>query len=53
MTTVLHGARLVDGGAATDDAWVAFADGVVTATGTGEEWQSVAGAEAVVALGAL
>lgn len=52
MTTVLHGARLVDGGAVTDDAWVAFADGVVTATGTGDGWRSVAGAEAVDLAGA-
>ena len=29
MTTVLHSLRLVDDGFITDDAWVAFADGVV------------------------
>ena len=28
MTTVIHSARLVDDGEVTDDAWVAFADGV-------------------------
>ena len=29
MTTVIHSARLVEDGEVTDDAWVAFADGVV------------------------
>lgn len=55
MTTVLHRARLIDRGAVTTDAWVAFADGLVTATGTGASWRSdasLAGAEPVDLAGA-
>jgi len=40
MTTVIHSARLVDAGSVTPDAWVAFADGVVAATGTGTGWRA-------------
>ncbi len=47
MTTVIHSVRLVDEGRITDDAWVAFADGVVTARGTGDGWREVAAAESV------
>lgn len=39
MTTVLHDARLIDDGTVTDDAWVAFAGGLVAATGTGATWR--------------
>jgi len=42
MTTVLHSVRLVDDVRVTDDAWVAFANGVVVATGTGSRWRSIA-----------
>ncbi len=41
MTTVIHSARLVDDGTITDDAWVAFTDGVVSAAGTGSTWRSL------------
>ena len=41
MTTVIHSARLVDDGEVTDDAWVAFADGVVLHAGTGDEWRAL------------
>lgn len=47
MTTVLHGARLVDDGTVTDDAWVAFADGLVAARGTGDRWRALQTADAV------
>ncbi len=40
MTTVIHSARLVDGGALTEDAWVAFAEGTVQGTGTGDTWRA-------------
>ena len=52
MTTVLHGARLIDSGTVTDDAWVAFADGMVTAAGTGDDWPSLSPADAVDLAGA-
>ncbi len=42
MTTVIRAVRLVDGGAATDDAWIAFADGRVHDRGTGDGWRTVA-----------
>ncbi|AUG30541.1 MULTISPECIES: N-acetylglucosamine-6-phosphate deacetylase [Microbacterium] len=42
MTTVIRAVRLVDGGAATDDAWIAFADGRVRDRGTGDGWRAVA-----------
>lgn len=47
MTTVVHSVRLVDDGAVSDDAWVAFADGVVTARGEGGGWRDLAAADAV------
>lgn len=50
MTTVLHSARLIDalpiGGSVTDDAWVAFDGGSVTASGTGTSWQDLAPTDA-------
>ncbi|WP_417564264.1 N-acetylglucosamine-6-phosphate deacetylase [Microbacterium sp.] len=39
---VIHSARLVDGGQAVDDAWVAFRDGVVAGRGTGDVWRDLA-----------
>ena len=47
MTTVLHSVRLVDEGHTRDDAWVAFRDGVVAATGTGNDWRGLPVADAV------
>lgn len=41
MTTILHSARLIDGGAVTEDAWVAFADGVVAQSGVGDTWREL------------
>lgn len=41
MTTVIHSARLVDGGVITDDAWVAFDDGRVSGLGTGDAWRTL------------
>ena len=35
---VVHGARLVSGGSITEDAWVRFDDGQVTALGAGTDW---------------
>lgn len=52
MTTVIHSARLVDDGAVTDDAWVAFADGVVLRAGTGDEWRALPAGDAIDAAGA-
>lgn len=52
MTTVIHSARLVDDGAVTDDAWVAFADGVVLRAGTGDEWRALRAGDAIDAAGA-
>jgi N-acetylglucosamine-6-phosphate deacetylase len=46
VTVVIHSVRLVDDGQITDDAWVAFADGAVTADGTGADWTSLPVAEA-------
>ena len=43
MTTIIHSARLVDGGVVTDDAWVAFAGDRVAGTGTGTDWAGIAG----------
>lgn len=37
---LIHSARLVDGGAVVDDAWVRFADGAVAAVGSGPSWRS-------------
>ena len=39
MTSVIHSARLVDGGVVTEDAWVAFAGERVAGTGTGDDWR--------------
>lgn len=44
MTTVVHSARLVDGGIVTDDAWVAFEGERVAGIGTGEDWKPLIGA---------
>ncbi|RZI96353.1 MAG: N-acetylglucosamine-6-phosphate deacetylase, partial [Microbacterium sp.] len=52
MTTVIHSVRLVDDGRITDDAWAAFADGVVTARGSGNGWRDVTAAETVDGAGA-
>jgi N-acetylglucosamine-6-phosphate deacetylase len=53
VSGVIHSARLVDDGAETPDAWVAFADGVVTARGTGDGWRSLPAADVVDASGAI
>lgn len=53
MTAVVHSVRLVDDGAVVDDAWVAFADGVVTASGAGTGWREIAAADAVDGRGRL
>ena len=52
MTTVLHSVRLVDEGRVTEDAWVAFADGVVLRTGTGDGWRALPAGDAIDAAGA-
>ena len=52
MTTVIHSVRLVDDGRVTDDAWVAFTDGVVAARGSGGGWRAVTAAETVDGAGA-
>ena len=52
MTTVIHSARLIDDGEVTDDAWVAFADGVVLRAGTGDEWRALPAGDAIDAAGA-
>ncbi|WP_454118017.1 N-acetylglucosamine-6-phosphate deacetylase [Microbacterium lacticum] len=52
MTTVIHSARLVDGGEMIEDAWVAFADAVVLRTGTGDEWRALPAGDAIDARGA-
>lgn len=41
MSTVIHSVRLVDGGGVTENAWVAFDNGLVSATGTGDTWESL------------
>ncbi|SBS73715.1 N-acetylglucosamine-6-phosphate deacetylase [uncultured Microbacterium sp.] len=51
MTTILHGARLIDGGMVTDDAWVAFTDGVVAQTGVGDTWRELPAGDVVDAGG--
>ncbi|MET0297423.1 MAG: N-acetylglucosamine-6-phosphate deacetylase [Microbacterium sp.] len=38
MRTIIHSARLIDGGRATDDAWVAFDGALVAGTGQGDTW---------------
>ena len=52
MTTVIHSVRLVDDGRITEDAWVAFADGLVTATGDGQAWRELPGADPIDGTGA-
>lgn len=52
MTTILHSARLIDDGAVTDDAWVAFSDGVVTQAGVGDTWRDLPAGDVVDAAGA-
>lgn len=51
MTTILHGARLIDGGVVTHDAWVAFTDGVVAQTGVGDTWRELPAGDVVDAGG--
>lgn len=53
MTTVIHSVRLVDDGRISDDAWVAFDDGTVSQTGTGDAWRALPAADAVDGGGAL
>lgn len=53
MSTVLHGARLIDGGTVTDGAWVRFTDARVDAVGTGDSWRAGPPAEAVDLAGAI
>ncbi|WP_309127765.1 amidohydrolase family protein [Microbacterium sp.] len=57
---VIHSARIIDGGAITEDAWVRFEEGLVTARGTGAGWTdadevidatAAAGADAVLTPG--
>lgn len=54
---IIHSVRLVDGdGSVTDDAWVRFEDGLVTARGTGDTWSDadeVVDAAALAGPGAL
>lgn len=52
MTTVIHSVRLIDDGAVTPDAWIAFADGLVQATGTGEAWRELPAADVIDGHGA-
>ena len=52
MTTVIHSARLVDDGAVTSDAWVAFEGATVLRTGTGDEWRALPAGDAIDAAGA-
>lgn len=47
VSTVLHSARLVDGGRVAQDAWVRFDGGLVVQQGTGDGWRD-APAEVVV-----
>lgn len=47
MTTIVHSTRIIDDGQIAEDAWVAFADGVVSAVGTGDGWRTVHAAETV------
>lgn len=51
MTSVIHSVRLIDAGAATDDAWIAFDDGRVRDRGTGDTWRALAPRESVDATG--
>lgn len=38
--TVIHSARLVSHGVATDDAWIRFEDSTIVGTGTGTTWRA-------------
>lgn len=52
--TIIHSATLVSGGGRQTDAWVAFAEGRVRATGTGASWRDLGSdSELVDAGGAL
>ncbi|WEK13683.1 MAG: N-acetylglucosamine-6-phosphate deacetylase [Candidatus Microbacterium phytovorans] len=53
MTTVIHSVRLVDDERIVDDAWVAFDDGTVSQTGTGDAWRALPAADAVDGGGGL
>lgn len=53
MSLVVHSARLIDDGVATDAAWVRFADGRVVASGVGDTWRDLAVGDEVVDAGAL
>ncbi|MCK8476742.1 N-acetylglucosamine-6-phosphate deacetylase [Microbacterium aurugineum] len=53
---VIHSARIVDGGAITEDAWVRIEEGTVAARGTGSDWASadvIVDATSVAGAGAL
>lgn len=52
MTTVLHGARLLDQSTTTDDAWVCIDGAGVTAIGTGDDWRALPGADPIDLAGA-
>lgn len=41
VSTLIHSARLVTGGAILDDAWVRIGEGRVTAVGEGDGWREV------------
>lgn len=41
MSLLLHGARLFDDGAITDDAWILVADGRIAELGVGTSWQQL------------
>jgi N-acetylglucosamine-6-phosphate deacetylase len=49
---VIHSARLLDAGQVTDDAWVAFQDGLVAGRGTGDVWRDLDPRHATDAAGA-
>lgn len=53
MTTVIHSVRLVEDERIVDDAWVAFDDGTVSQTGTGDAWRAFPAADAVDGGGGL
>lgn len=50
---VLHSARVVSGGTEIADGFVAISGGVITATGTGDDWRTFNAAEVVDAAGAV
>lgn len=62
MSTIIHSARIVDGGRETPDGWVRWNDGRITHRGTGDDWRAhhgdtivdaraLAGADAVLTAG--